>query len=424
MNHPTQWLCLLLCFALPACSESPASVDAASPDALAHDQLVADSTADMSLEPGYYLRGATIIDGTGADPLQGHALIVRGKGIIAIEPESNQIPVGLQLIDLTGLTLLPGFIDVHMHIATLDNPQIGLDRELDYGVTAIKDVAAPLQTVLDLRDDVREGRREGPRMVVTGPSFTAPGGHPISTIFAGDPEMAAAIAIAVDDQETARSEVNRLHAAGVDQIKCVLTDVFNTKPRLDRLVLNAIVDEATKLGMLTLVHTDGAEDIEAAIAAGATSVEHGLTEGTMDTALAEKIAAADIFYVATGSLVSQYTSSSRSDVRDNYAALRAAGAKVAVGTDATNAGVTLGATYHQELELMVEGGYTEMEALVAATRVGAALLQLEERIGTLEPGKAADIIAVAGDPLEDIAVSRDVRFVLRDGVIVRDELNQ
>jgi len=409
-----------------ACGESPSTAhsDAGLLEGSVDDHQVTESTVDLPLEPGYYLRGATIIDGTGAGPLQGHALIIRGKKIVAVEPESQEIPQHLQVINLEGMTLLPGFVDVHMHLATLNNPQFGLDRELDFGVTAIKDVAAPLETVLALRDDVRAGRREGPRMVVTGPCFTAPGGHPISTIFPNDPEMAAAIAITVDDAATARLEVARLQAAGVDQIKCIITDVFGSRPRLDPAVLAAIVDEAQQRGLRTVVHTDSVEDIEAAMAAGAYSLEHGLSEGSMDSALAEEIAASGIAYVATATMISQYRTSSREDILHNYAVLRAAGAKVAVGTDASNAGVVLGATFHQELRLMVEGGYTEMEVLVAATRRGAEHLQLGDRIGTLESGKLADVIAVKGDPLTDISLTEQVRLVLRDGVVVRDTLDE
>jgi imidazolonepropionase-like amidohydrolase len=370
---------------------------------------------------GLYLRGATVITATGAPARSGLAVLVQGGRITAIEAEGSA-PDGAETLDLAGLTLLPGLIDSHVHIATAPGPPVvALDLFLDFGVTAVKDVGSPLGAILTLRERVARGRLDGPRIVAAGPMLNPTGGHPSATLFVGDQEMIDSATRAVDDPATARGVVRALHRQGVDQIKCMLTSCagWGSCTRMRSDVFAAIVDEAHGHELKVVVHTDAPQDVREAVTLGADGVEHGVTFGVLDRGLARQIAQSGTVYVPTVVVASNYSPEPLSSFIERLTLLRKAGARVVVGTDAENPAAVWGVTLHQELQHMVTAGYTAMEALIAATRHGAEHLGIAEQVGTIEVGKQADLIAVAGDPLADVAALADVRLVLRSGRIVR-----
>jgi enamidase len=260
-------------------------------------------------------------------------------------------------------------------------------------------------------------------MSVCGPFFTAPGGHPVSTFVTDHPSWPEEATRQVTDPEIAREEVRLLGEAGVDFIKVVLSSCpwpyRDPSPRLDSEVFLAIVEEAQGLGLPVAVHTDTPEDVTEAVTAGAYSIEHGVTTGELDEDLAALIAETGAYYVPTMTWTPGYSSSTVADLVDRISLLREAGARVAVGTDAAVSSTVWGTTLYRELRYMIRAGYEPMDALMAATAVNAEMLGWSDRLGTIEPGKLANLIAVEGDPLEDIAALREVRLVVLNGVVVR-----
>jgi imidazolonepropionase-like amidohydrolase len=415
--------------ATAACDGDPAEADAGTDADAFEDGGDADAEGASDAEapePGLYLRGATIITAASDTALTGRAVAVRGARIESVDPETGDPPAGLEPIDLDGATLLPGFIDAHVHVAGRDDDvQVPLDLFLDFGVTGVRDLVSPLDRILELRDAIDAGRVVGPRIATCGPAFTAPGGHPISTLWGNDPwliENAARIPL---DPEEARAEVRLLAEAGVDLVKVMVTACGwledGSCPRIDLVVLDAVVDEAHALGLVVAAHTDTREDIVDALGAGVDSIEHGLTAGELDDDLVALIVDSGAYLVPTISTVRSYAPATLDELIARLARLRQAGARIAVGTDSSRGtfAATFGASFPHEIEYMVQAGFTPMEAIVTATAVNAELLGWSADTGTIEPGKIADLVAVAGDPLEDLEALYDVQLVVRDGVVVR-----
>lgn len=374
--------------------------------------------------PGVYLRGATVLTGEeGAAPREGEAVLVRGDRISSVAPPLPVAGDELQVLDLTGMTLLPGLVDSHVHLATAPSAIAGaMAACLDYGITSIKDVASPLTEVLAARQGVAAGG-EGPRIVTTGPAFTALGGHPISTLGRYDPEWARSFSIEVTDEPDelqARAEVRRLHAAGVDQIKIVYTNCRNTCPRLSEPSLQAIVAQAHELGLKVVVHTNTNDDVQGALRAGADGVEHGVTAELISDETVAQLVATRAVYVSTYMVYAAGTAAEH--MRHNLTKLKLAGARLAAGSDAHNVGTEWGATLSREFAELVAAELTPLQALAALTRTGAEHLGLGAELGTITPGKLADLIAVDGNPLTDPAALARVRLVMRSGKVLRNTL--
>ncbi len=379
------------------------------------------------LEGALVLRGASVFEAIDGSVQRGLVVVVQDRRIRCVEQEPQTLPETVTTIDLDGMTLLPGLIDAHVHVA-LHVTDLGepMDLFLDNGVTTVRDAGSSLDRILELRDQVDAGAVEGPRILTSGPLVTTPGGHPVATLWPGNDELAASAGREVDEPEEAREVVRALAAAGVDLVKLVLTECNRSSlgpcARLDATVFAAGVDEALSLGLPVAVHTNGERDVIDAVEAGVTSLEHGFTEGELSDELLSMIAESGVWYVPTIAVLDLSAASDVEDIHHNVAALRQAGVPMAVGTDAWNPGIVWGEAIHLELEHMVASGFSPARALVAATRSGAELLGLDDQLGTIEVGHLADLVAVEGDPTGDISATRDVRLVVRDGVVVRNEL--
>lgn len=370
---------------------------------------------------GVYLRGATVLTAEeGAAPREGEAVLVRGDRISSVAPPLPVAGDELQVFDLTGMTLLPGLVDSHVHLATAPSAIAGaMAACLDYGITSIKDVASPLTEVLAARQGVAAGG-DGPRIVTTGPAFTALGGHPISTLGRYDPEWARSFSIEVTEEPQARAEVRRLHTAGVDQIKIVYTNCRTTCPRLAEPWLTAIVAQAHELGLKVVVHTNTNDDVQGALRAGADGVEHGVTAELISDETVAQLVATRAVYVSTYVVYAAGTAAEH--MRRNLTKLKLAGARIAAGSDAHNVGTEWGATLSREFAELVAAELTPLQALAALTRTGAEHLGLGAELGTITPGKLADLIAVDGNPLTDPAALARVRLVMRSGKVLRNTL--
>jgi imidazolonepropionase-like amidohydrolase len=402
------------------------------------------------------LRAARLIDGTGAAPVQNGVVVITDDKIVAVGRDGAvAVPQGAKVVDLGDATLLPGFIDAHTHIIgrTLGDPAADAAAVRDYesfgaivgvenarktlmaGFTSIRNVGAPNFDDMALRKAVDEGFVVGPRMENAGHSFGITGGHCDENGFRPSLVDADYRTGAADGIDEVRKAVRYQVKYGADVIKICATGgvlsegdaVGATQYTLEEMT--AVVDEARKLERKVAAHAHGTDGIKLAVRAGVSSIEHGTF---LDDEGARLMAQKGTFLVPT--LMASEASKAAVDagaltgLKAHKALLAyAAGGKriqlalkygvpVALGTDA---GVGAHGANAHEFKLMVDAGMTPMQSLVAGTSGAARLLGWTDRLGTLAPGKLADVVAVPGDPLKDITATERVSFVMKNGVVYR-----
>ncbi len=403
------------------------------------------------------LRAARLIDGTGAAPINDAAVVVTGNRITSVgRAASVTVPAGARVIDLGDATLLPGFIDAHTHIIgrTLGDPMADLAVVKDYesygailgvgnaqrtlmaGFTSIRVVGSHNFDDMALRRAIDDGRAIGPRMENAGHAIGITGGHCDENGFRPGVVDATYKDGVADGPEQVRAAVRYQVKYGADVIKaCATGGVLSEGDAVGATQytyeeMKAIVDEATKLDRRVAAHAHGTEGIKIAVRAGVTSVEHG---SFLDEEGAKMMAKRGTFLVPTlmaGEAVERFAKNGvlkglRAEKGLAAAAAMRKGVRLAVANHVpialgTDAGVIPHGTNAHEFALMVEwGGMTPMAALTAGTLSGAKLLGWEKRVGSLEAGKLADIVAVPGNPLTDIHVTERVSFVMKDGVVYK-----
>ena len=401
------------------------------------------------------LRAARLIDGTGAAVVQNGVVVVTDDRIVAAGREGSvQVPAGARVIDLGDATLLPGFIDTHVHIVgrALGDPGSDDAAVRDFpgfapilatanaratlmaGFTTVRVLGSPNFDDVALRQAIDQGYVPGPRMQVAGNSVGTTGGHCDENAFRPglfDGDYRDGIA---DGPDQVRAAVRYQAKYGADVIKtCATGGVLSEGDAVGVLQyspqeLEALVEEARVLERRVAAHAHGAEGIKVAVRAGVASIEHG---SFLDEEGARLMAARGTFLVPTlmaGQTVERAAESGRltglraekarqaaTAMRNATSIARRAGVPIALGTDA---GVGPHGANAQEFGLMVEwGGMTPMEALVAGTSNAARLLGWDNRIGTLRAGMLADVVAVPGDPTRDIHATERPVFVMKNGVI-------
>jgi imidazolonepropionase-like amidohydrolase len=402
------------------------------------------------------LKGGRLIDGTGAGPVAA-TIVLDGERIAAVTTGGGW-PEQAEIIDVSGMTVLPGLIDCHDHMAMhgydlarrwgLDEPQSTrtlrtakvLEQTLAAGYTAVRDAAG-----LDagFKRAIEEGLIAGPRLVLSLAIISPIGGIGDRTSPSGfpccgpqDPLLPNSV---VDTLADVRPAVRRMVRAGADVIKCATTGGASSRPQhgprdgafnLDEM--QALVDEAHALDRRVMCHALGGRGLEIAVEAGVDSIEHGCYLAEQPELL-ERMAERGIFFVPTFAVYDYHRKSPQPHVRERALALRephvlslrralAAGVKVVAGTDAGGHGHPANAL---ELACLVGAGMTPLEALRAATGLAAECLGLERDIGTVEKGKLADLVVVDGDPLADIAVlqkTEKIALVVKGGAVAADRL--
>lgn len=411
------------------------------------------------------LKGGVLIDGTGKSPLENAVVVIRGSKIVNIGEEGNiEIPPDANIITVDGNTILPGLIDAHLHLTgtrTRDmmewlletNPalralRIAADAKalLHAGYTTVRCCGSTI--TIALKQAIEEGTAVGPRIMASRQMITRTGGHeghsvPIKWI------KEVGVTRLADGIDDCRLAVREQLRGGADFIK-ICTGVWGESKHFpyasaDYSIgeIEVMVEEAHRTGVRIASHALGKEGISIAVEAGVDTIEHGRE---LDEEVCKLMVKNNVILVPTlaATILKEKDRATETDPKwqvayapgnleqmneDTYNAVRiahASGVKIAAGSDITGAplfGGYLMGNNAVELEYLTRCGLSPMEALMAATKICAEALGLIDQIGTVEPGKLADILVINGNPLEDIKIlqNRDaIRMVIRNGEIVVD----
>ncbi len=400
------------------------------------------------------IRAGQLIDGKSDKPLVNALIVIEGDKIMSVVA-GGSAPTGVEVIDLSKATVLPGFIDTHTHVLlqgdiTAEDYDAQLLKEsipyrailaarnaqiaLSHGFTCIRDLETEgaMYADVDVKKAIANGEVPGPRMQVATRAMTPTGMYPLLG-YSWELKVPTGVQY-VDGVDGSRKAVREQAMFGADWIKYYsdrryhfeADGVLHSMVNFTDEEAKAIVDEAHRIGKKVAAHAIGSDGIAAALRAGVDTIEHG--DGLTD-ALMDDMAKRGIYWVPTIT-VGMYVAPGRggnwqkmADLqRENFAKAVKKGVKIALGTDA--GGFDWKALNEaKEFEYYAQYGMTPMQAIRAGTSTAAELLGWGDKLGATEAGKWADLVAVSGDPLKDIKELQNVKFVMKGGTVFRNEMH-
>ena len=398
----------------------------------------------------------SVLDGINPNPQAQMTIVIDGNKILEIKKGFEQATSSETVINLKDKTVLPGLIDMHVHLSTETNPNrytegfrlnpedfalksvAYSEKTLLAGFTTVRDLGGTI--ALALRNAINRGDIRGPRIIAAGKSIATTGGHAdptngVNRELMGDPDVRDGVVNNVDD---ARKAVRQHYKDGVDVIKITATGgvLSNAKdgsaPQFTENEIREIVNIAKDYGFKVAAHAHGAEGMKRAIQAGVNSIEHGTFMDDEVISLMKKFGTWYVPTITAGKSVADSAKikgyypplvvpkalATGPKIQATFSRAYKAGVKIAFGTDA---GVFMHGKNALEFEYMTDGGMPAIEAIKAATVNAAELLGMSDKIGTLEKGKFADIIAVDENPLQNIKTLQSVRFVMKDGLVFKNQ---
>lgn len=402
-----------------------------------------------------FIQSGSLLDVARGNVQNEKTIVVEGNRIVSILDGFQQGGQGDKVVDLRSMTVLPGLIDMHVHIEGESNPKAYLqeytmndaDRAFDAVVYAGKTLKAGFTTVRDLggtgvnialRDAIAAGKVPGPRIFTSGKALGTTGGHADPTNgyrkdLMGDPGPDQGVVNGVED---ARKAVRQRYKNGADLIKITATGGVlsvaknGQNPQFTEEEIKAITSTAADYGFHVAAHAHGDEGMQRAIKGGVKTIEHGtlMSEATM-----KMMKEYDVYLVPTITAGKEVTENAKKKgyfpeviakkaseigpmIQDTFRKAYEMGVPIAFGTDA---GVFPHGENAREFKYMAEAGMPVAEALRIATMVNADLLGMKDQLGQLKEGFLADIIAVPGNPMEQVDLLSDVRFVMKDGAVVK-----
>jgi imidazolonepropionase-like amidohydrolase len=416
-------------------------------------------------EPTTALTHVRVIDGTGGTPLQDATVVIEGNHILAIRPGASAVPAGAHVLDLHGDTIMPGIINAHGHLAliadgknsstsyTAENVLAELRQYESYGVTAMLSLGLNRDLLYPIRAQQREGKLDGATVFTADRGIGVPDGAPPLPAAADQlyrPATPAEARAAVDDMA-------RRHA---DMVKIWVDSLGGTKPAMSPQIYRAVIQEAHQHHLRVAAHVYYLADAKSLVNAGVDVLAHSVRDKPVDQELISAMKRRGIWYIPTLTVDESFylyaehpgfmqldffkaaipsevlamldsdaysqkvnedpkTAQHKADFamdQQNLKTLYDAGVRVGFGTDSGAMPNRIpGFSEHRELEDMVQAGLTPMQAIVCATKANATLLGIDATRGTLRPGKRADLIVLAANPLDDITNTRSIVTIFHDG---------
>jgi imidazolonepropionase-like amidohydrolase len=403
------------------------------------------------------IHAGKVFTGTSKNLQENVTIVVEDNKIKAVKKGFAEAQEGDTVIDLRSSTVMPGLMDMHVHLSSQHGgPQTYLERfslneadyalraanyakiTLDSGFTTVRNLGDGYNETVALRNAISKGYATGPRIYTVAKSIATTGGHAdpsngLSHLLRPDVGPKQGV---VNGEAEAREAVRTRYQDGADLIKITATGGVlsvaksGQNPQFMTDELEAIVETAKDYGMTVAVHAHGKEGMKRAIEAGVDSIEHGTY---MDDEIRTLMKKHGTYYVPTilagkfvadkakidgffPELVRPKAAAIGPLIQNTFEQAHKAGVKIAFGTDS---GVSAHGDNAQEFSLMVEAGMKPADALLSATVNSASLLGISDILGTLEEGKLADIVAVKGNPLDDISLMESVSFVMKDGVVYK-----